>query len=379
MSARAVLAVVLLVASATLAGEWTQTFAPEPTASWLPVKGRGCLVAAAGVPVKEVRKAADALADALRVGGAASLVMGDAALGELSQASDDQVLRKAAALPIATVLIVRVVPGAPGAEPSAVVTMYDLRGAPRGGFSGVRGEALAARELPPVVEKKEEPPPPVEPSPPPPREEPVETARVEPKKVERPPEPAPPPEQPEVLYARRFLHVVGDPRGERTSGDPDEVLMGAGTRPLSGGTLYTTLGRRDLAQSYGTRSTAKVLLGLGGVAAAATGGALLYLSATSSCVKMVYTSPGAVWDTCLVRSVPDLTVPALGAGAVGLGLLIWGLVLSPHPVDATELKGLIDEHNAHLRKELGVGSTPPVTVVPVVGPGGGGVALSGVF
>jgi hypothetical protein len=94
---------------------------------------------------------------------------------------------------------------------------------------------------------------------------------------------------------------------------------------------------------------------------------------------MVYTSPGAVWDTCLVHSLPDLTAPALGAGAVGLGLLIWGLVLSPHPVDGTELKGLIDEHNAKLRKELGVGAAPPVTVVPVVGPGGGGLALSGAF
>jgi len=122
-----------------------------------------------------------------------------------------------------------------------------------------------------------------------------------------------------VLFERRRLHFVGDPRGEKTSGDPDAVLMGAGTRPLSGGTLYTTLGRRDLAQAYGSRSTGKVLLGLGGLAVAAAGGALLYVASTSRCVKMVYTAPGAVWDTCLVREFPDVTVPAIGAGVVAWG------------------------------------------------------------
>src|SRR5690242_6451570 len=99
------------VAANPPAASWTDTFPPAAVASYLDADGRRVLVAGAGEKTEPLRAASDAFATALRQSGRAKLVMDASPLGDLSQASDEQIVKKAQALPVELIAVVRVFPG----------------------------------------------------------------------------------------------------------------------------------------------------------------------------------------------------------------------------------------------------------------------------
>ncbi len=349
---RALLVWAVVQASAAWAGDWATAFQPGAVAPWLPLPPRPYLVASAGEGRPEGRAAGLALADALRRGGRATLVMTDEALGDLSASSDEQVLQRCAVLPVELVALLRVFPTTADGQPVAVVTLYDKAGTAQGSFSCTRGTPCAPPSGGLGLRTSSDRP--VKPPPPPPPPPPVEV------KVD-----------PQDAYAARFLWFEGDPKGEKPEGDMGHVLRGTRKRPLEGSALYLALGRKDLAERYGARSLGKVAAGLGGLVAVVGGGALYWVSSTSPCVKAQYSHPNAEPDACLQRSWPDLTVPSIGLAAVGVGLVAFGLAFPSHPVDGAEAKALLDEHNRKLKTELGFTAT--------LLPGGGAVAVGGQF
>lgn len=388
MSARLLLLTALSLAAPAFAdGDWAASFPQAFLQEQMPPGARTFLIAATGQPVAEVKKAAQVLGLGIQGCRRVTMVMDDVALGDLSKASDVEVRERAAATPVAILVIVRLSVPAGGGAPTAVVTMFDNKqGSPRGGFTVTKGQPPAPPEPPPEPVKPPPPPPPppkpvvVEEAPPPPPV--VEVPKVE---KPKPQEPTLPPEDPQVTYEQRSLHFADDLRNEGTRGDPTQVLMGRSTTPLKGGQFYSVIGRRDLAQSYNGRSTAKVLLGLGGVVVmAASAVASWWLISNPKCVRLHYSAPGAESDACLEAAWPDLTGPAMGVGGAGLVMVLWGLIMSPHPVDGSEARNLVDEYNMKLRRSLNLTSTnevhsPPLTVAPVALPGGGGVSVSGGF
>ncbi|HEY8211096.1 MAG TPA: hypothetical protein VIG99_26615, partial [Myxococcaceae bacterium] len=128
-------------------GDWSATFPPAATGSYLEADAAAVLVTPAGDPSPDLATAAQGVAAALRASGRAKLVMDGASIGSTAGLSDEQIVQKCQALPIQAVVVVRVFPGADAASPpSAVVTFYDKAGKALSALAAALGTPVAARE-----------------------------------------------------------------------------------------------------------------------------------------------------------------------------------------------------------------------------------------
>jgi hypothetical protein len=118
--------------------------------------------------------------------------------------------------------------------------------------------------------------------------------------------------------------------------------------------FYAEIGRPDLAESYRARRH----LMIGGFVVSA-------LAVTAGFAVMLSVGPdhceigSASFVTCFQNHENDFH-DALIEGAViaGAGIVVWGVGLylwaHPHPIDENEAKGLADEYNQNLRRQLGM-------------------------
>jgi hypothetical protein len=197
------------------------------------------------------------------------------------------------------------------------------------------------------------------------------------------PPPAPPPAKttkkakqsapPPPLVDDRLIRLEWRPAhvdGNRGWGPMVQVpVIGPDKRPLQGPSLYSALGRNDLAEEYQRRLAAKRIMG--------TGSALLLISGIAvglSAFAIHGCHPGDMrcWDD---RDA-QLRSRFYWSGGLVLGGAALGIAsgaYSAHPVSRDELIGLIREHNAQVR------SQPGVRLGAMALPGGGALALSGNF
>jgi len=146
-------------------------------------------------------------------------------------------------------------------------------------------------------------------------------------------------------------------------------VMGNDRRPLVGRSLYTALGRPDLAKEYERRQSAKRLMGVG-AGLLLISGAVVALSAFGihSC------NPGDVH--CQEDRDRQLKDRFYWSGGLALGGAVLGIAsssYSAHPVSRNELMSLIREHNRQVRADAGL------SIAPTALPGGAGVRVSGSF
>jgi hypothetical protein len=146
-------------------------------------------------------------------------------------------------------------------------------------------------------------------------------------------------------------------------------VMGSERRPLAGRSLYTALGRMDLAKEYERRLAAKRLMGVGS-------GLLLVSSAVValSAFGIHGCNPGDVH--CYDDRDRQLKDRFYWSGGLALGGAVMGIAsssYSAHPVSRNELMSLIREHNRQVRAEAGL------HIAPMATPGGAGVSVGGSF
>jgi hypothetical protein len=203
---------------AARAGEsgWSETFARAQVASRLPAGELSMVVVAAG-GAREARAAADALLASLRTLGRGT-ALDDTSLGDLSHASDPEVLARCAQLAVEHVAILRWLEAGQGERSRVLVSIYNRRGALVVGFSARAGEPLETRD---AIESPQ-------------HVVPVAHPRL-------------PPDQYDdaiALYNQQRL-------------EPGEY---------AGADFYLHIGRGDLAQEYQNRHSRRWMLMLGGAA-----------------------------------------------------------------------------------------------------------------
>src|SRR5205814_4570921 len=107
----------------------------------LPAGKTDFIVVGAGPATPERRDAAAALEKSVRASGRAALVMNASGLGPVEALDDATIVGKCKALPITSVVIVRVFPGSGDEPPRAVVTLYNRAGEVKSAFTGAAGPA----------------------------------------------------------------------------------------------------------------------------------------------------------------------------------------------------------------------------------------------
>jgi hypothetical protein len=352
----ALLAAVLLSAGSALGADWSQSFTSAASGTYLEGTGQKVLVASAGEPADEAQEAARALEAALRGSGRAQLVMGSAGLGSLAQDSDAQVLQKAKALPVDTIAIVRVFPGAPGAPSTAVVTFYDTAGKALSALSAVAGTPVSARPGSGAAQA-------------------VPSSALQ--AVEAVGKSA---EDAQAQYDKRHVWFeegafVGVQSGRVVARFTD-AYQGKNRTPLEGARFYEVVGRQDLAEAYRSRRAKHYGLLVGGGAAALAGTAAVFAGATGKCQR-----EDARTFECLQRDTSLLVPGAVLAGAGTVAMLVSIAYVEFHPVKPPERRDLAEEYNKKLKGELGLARATPPAPVPTVRvaggfvPGGAGLTL----
>ncbi len=146
-------------------------------------------------------------------------------------------------------------------------------------------------------------------------------------------------------------------------------VIGPEKRPLHGPSLYSALGRPDLAEEYERRAAAKRLMG--------TGSVLLLISGVAVGISALFIptcQPGQV--QCWNNRDAQLQSRLYWSGGLVLGGAVLGIASSSYsanPVSRDQLMGLIREHNNQV---LG---KPGVQLGAMALPGGGGLTLAGNF
>lgn len=166
--------------------------------------------------------------------------------------------------------------------------------------------------------------------------------------------------------------------------------LGAQRDPLDLTDFYDAVDRSDLADSVHTRHRLRIASLVGGIVAFGASGYFMTEASFSAVSSLNYTACDPTsrdYSVCLGRNQQqqdsasrDATGYALagvGAIAVGvLGVLVWHCV-DEDPESELVHRRLAREHNARLKRELGLPDDYEIT--PYVQPGGGGFALSGTF
>ena len=346
------LMVFLTAFGAKAAGAWDTTFEPSAVASHLQnAGGLKVLVTAAGGE-SESTKAATALQKALRALENTSLVMGGESLGAVADLGDEEIVEKAAKMPVEQIFIVRVFPGSGGAPSTAVVTMYDNKGETLGAFSAVAGTVMESGSSD--------------------AGQGVSTMAVD--QISRVTETN---SDAQEEYDRRYLWLSeGLSFMGGTIGNWARIYKGKFKEKIRGPTaLYEYIGRNDLAETYRANRNHKIVFGIGtGLITAAGLGLLGWGAGELSYTGSYCSSFDADYLTCEAARQQEeerrhsrgtaLAVTGGGVTAIGVVGLLVTLIPKIDPTNMAEKRELIEEFNNNLKAELGLASAEPAVKIP---------------
>ena len=306
------------------ASPWVPSYEPAAVASYLDRQNAAVLVVTAGAPTDSSQAAEVALINALRAGGQTRLVMTGMSLAVQPTDRDDDLVKKANALPVDVVIVQRVFPGSSPSSPEvAVATLYDKTGTPLGAMALTSGQPLQKREgarrqtagqdaVVGVLKEKTRP-----------EKNDAPTNSTDPAKI--------------TFGLGAMVNVQ---TGQIVSTWVNLYQQG---KPLNGARFYEVVGRPELAKSYRGRMGARIGLMAGGGAVTLGGGLMALLTLSPGCA--VY---NAATFTCVQTRTPSLVVPGLVVGGVGLVALMVGAFINPNPVGPQEAVELAQEYNRKL-------------------------------
>lgn len=349
--------VLTLCALLGAAPDWSNTFEASATASYLDRPNASVIVVSAGERSESQSGAERALVSALRSSGQTRLVMGSESLAVKPEDADEDLVKKAAPLPVDLIIVLRLFPGA---TETAVATFYDKAGVALSAMSGLRGQVLARKEgsSQQIAGR---------------------TAVAE-----------------TIKEAGR-----GGTQGkiDRAMNDSGKIEFAAGAlvnmrngqvmstwvvpyfqnKRLDGARFYDVVGRADLAKSYRGRVGAKVALMVSGGVVALAGGLMALTTMSPSCA--VYN--GATY-TCLQYRTPNLVVPGLIGVGLGLVAFITGTVIPADPLGPQARFELAEEFNRKVDAKKGQVSSRKTDAPQVVFgfapmPGGAAASLAVTF
>ena len=279
------------------------------------------MVAAVGPAAKP---AADALSQALRGAKGVTLVMDASPLGDISSKSDDEIFAAAAVYPIQGVVAVRTFPAADN-QFVAVLAYRNKDGSVRRSASVMSNQRLDPSQISDSSSQIEVKPVPSETI----VDDRSELAQALAKKTDLKAAAIATMKAEELQrgkFNRQYVHF-----------GPEmwEAYQGVFNEPLEGEDFYNAIRDPDLADQYNTWNGLRTGLLVGGGAAAALGGGLLFVGL-----------PNDSNETLVIAGSVALSTAA--------GAIIWGLLIDPHPISEPEARQKADEFNKSLRRELGV-------------------------
>ncbi len=163
-------------------------------------------------------------------------------------------------------------------------------------------------------------------------------------------------------------------------------FQGRYRKPLAGADLYDAIGRPDLATTYRNRLTSRYVL-LGAGLALIVGGGVYAFSHVSTATPDLGLPPAEFARQA--QAAQDASLQAMTTGAVisagGFVLGIIAALLGVDPLDASEVRRLVDEYDRRLGERPGSGAADPQERPPTgdqpglsfaVSPGPGGALAS---
>jgi len=317
--ARTLFATLVLVVSAPFsarATDWNETFGTDAVESYLEEPGARFIVIPAGSN-EEAEAAAGAFAAALREG-SAELVMDDSSVGDVRSLDDSVIVEKASSLPVDRVAVVRTFPAGEEEPPRVVVAVYRPDGTNVVGITGRGGQSLDRKE----------------------GGEPSEGVTREASETvsETAGDVAEDRQKAREEFLEKFLwfeEQIYMDESSRVVGRASVPYRGKYKEKLSFVEFYRAAGKEGMADQYKRRKTTSTVL--------ATTGTLGFLAGTSVFV--------AGW-------LSSGTGPAFWGGLAGGGasLITYtvGVNLKVHPATPAERRKMADEHNEHLKEDLGL-------------------------
>ena len=322
----------LFVPAAALGADWEGAFSPETLEEKLDPKERQFMVVVPGGDEESDRAATD-FTRALRET-PVQMVMGDDALGDVSEASDGEIVEKTKGKPVDRVAIVRVFPGGEGQSSRAVVTVYDRKKEVVSAITANPSDAAGDDEEGSTEEKDSKPEASRGVS-----EEASEALSEVQKKAE------------EDLEARRekflkkFLGLQEtayvDASSGRTVLQKVDFFRGKYKEEISDEKFYELVADGKYLDEYRARRTRKTVLlavgwptSIGGILMLTSG---LFTLSSKGINKPLMYAGGGLW----------------AAGSIAI---LWGSNISPHPVEMSEIRRLTDEYNKGLKEDLNLSS-----------------------
>jgi hypothetical protein len=310
-------------------GDWSTTFDPAVLDTYFDGDAPAVLVAG-GDRSDATIEATNAFETSLRTLKRMRLVMNGAAIGDPTNLSDEQLAAKAKALPIDTVVVIRVFPASDA--PVVVASVLSTSGKVLSAFTSSRGKAVPPREggagrgvsqnaIAAVVDdqkKKSDAP------------SNAAVSEYDEKHIE-------------------WTEVVGI-SGQNVVAVWSNPTQGKYRRPITEEELYSLIGRQDLVEQYKAQSTKKTALLVGGGVALGLGSLIGVIPLISPIGCTTYSGSGPSSPGTCVRS--DLSATWVGLGVAGAGAIVMliGTGINTHPLPLDEARRLSDTYNNTLKK-----------------------------
>ena len=353
---RKLLASILLILANFFAvnafADWTVAFPPDAVKTYLSTTNARVMVVSVGAD-----EAAAALTQSLS---GSAVVMGGAALGDVSSLGDSDIAEKAKGQPVDQIVIVRQT--GEGEAATAIVTVYAADGTSLGGFTASAGQPAPVSDGGGASQSE------------------MSSAVAEAERGGNDP-------SSRDKFLDSFVGFddwVGINQYGAVVSQWTVPFKGRDKIPLKGAKFYDEIRQPELAKKYRKRATTRTVIAL-------TSTGLMLGGLVVALVPLFQTADCAVADGC-DRNLTPLWV---GLGMVGVGTI--GLTIAPfinpNPVDPATARKLAREHNERLAEELGIDlellvkeltSRPPspkpefkIGFAPL--PNGGGVGVSARF
>lgn len=353
--------------------DWNRSFPPLALRTYFQNIAPTVIAARSDANSTAARAAGDALEAQLRSMGA-SVMQPDAKIS-LSGLDDSTIVKRVGPLGVDAVLVLRLFPDATGQVSIAVVSIYDKTGQLSGAFTAERG--IPIQEKPRALRVGQGVSPQAEES------------------VSKTLDHGSPSRK--NASEEYDLHYIGftdvtvftlSGAGATSTREWSVPYEGKYKKPLEGVAFYRKVGRADLVAAYESKNKVRTGLKVAGVSSIVAGAIVTIVtlaSGSDDCGSA--SSPG--FSACVDRNIQkgsDRTVKfAIGAGLVGagVGLLTWGIVLNPHPIDGSQARQIAEEYNQKLRSDLRMAEEPAaprspevkIAIQPVISRSGGGLVL----